>query len=141
MHTPGVLLLLTIGFLANTKCEKEIIRFAFFYPFNSIEINHPEGYNITTVLDYGMQLFNASVYGEKYELRYSVFNTNCTAKEGNRAYIEMLQQTNSFPFIIGNKWIYKNKSYTEIIGVTLCSYLLSTEGISLFIGMSSVESR
>ena len=109
MRTPGVLLLLTIGFLANTKCEKQIIRFAFFYPFNSIEISHPESFNITTVLDYGMLLFNASVYGEKYELRYSVFNTNCTAKEGIRAYIEMLQQTNSFPFIIGKKWIYKKK--------------------------------
>ena len=101
MHISVVSLLLSTWLIIGTFGQKEIIRFAFFYPFDSIEVNHPEGYNITTVLDYGMQLFNASVYGEKYELRYSVFNTNCTAKEGNRAYIEMLQQTNSFPFIIG----------------------------------------
>ena len=103
MHISVVSLLLSTWLITGTLGQKEIIQFAFFYPFDSPEISHPpeDYYNITTVLDYGMQLFNASVYGEKYELRYSVFNTNCTAKEGNRAYIEMLQQTNSFPFIIG----------------------------------------
>ena len=32
-------------------------------------------------------------------------------------------------------------TYTEIIGVLVCSYLLYTDGISLFIGIPSVESR
>ena len=36
--------------------------------------------------------------------------------------------------------IFEN-TYTEIIGVTIVSYLLSTDGISLFIGIPSVESR
>ena len=102
MHTFGVFLLLTIGVLLETNC-KQIINFGFYYPFNSPEVSHPTDFEITDVLDYGIQLFNDSVLGEKYELKYALFDTNCTAKEGNRAYIEMLQKTDYFPFIIGNR--------------------------------------
>ena len=107
MHTIGVILLLTFGFLTKTNCEKHIINFGFYYPFNSPEVSHPVDFKITDVLDYGIELFNDSVLGEKYEFKYAQFDTNCTAKEGNRAYIEMLQKTDYFPFIIGNIHKYR----------------------------------
>ena len=102
MHISVVFLLLSASFL-TINCQKKVINFAFFYPFDSPEISHPpeDYYDIIDVLDYGIELFNTSVLGGKYEFNYVQFDTNCTAKEGNRAYIEMLQQTDYFPFIIG----------------------------------------
>ena len=102
MHISAVTLLLSISLITTTFGQQQNIRFAFFYPFDFLKRTHPDGtYNITDVLDYGIQLFERSPMGSNYNLSYISYDTNCAAREGTRAYIEMLQEPNDFPFIIG----------------------------------------
>ena len=55
-------------------------------------------------------------------------------------FIRRIHGTNNINLV---ETLFNNREYLYrgIIGVILCSYLLSTDGISLFIGIPSVESR
>ncbi|KAI6654168.1 gamma-aminobutyric acid (GABA) type B receptor [Oopsacas minuta] len=101
MHISVAFLLLTAIIINPTNGQRETINFAFFYPFNSNEISHPESYNITEVINYGIEKFNQTELGEKYQLQMNVYNSNCDARDAIRAYIEMLQDPYFYPFIVG----------------------------------------
>ena len=133
MHISAVTLLLSI-WLITTTFGQQNIRFAFFYPFDSPEISHPlDGtYNITEVLDYGIQLFERSPLGSNYDLSYISYDTNCTAREGNRAYIEMLQEPNDFPFIIGELVGLYSTRPEYLYKLNLCHKWLMTKTLQIY---------
>ena len=99
MHNFVLLLLLTTNLFTPSQQQKEIINFAFFYPFFSNEISQPGTYNVTDIIEYGIEQFNS--LSMEYELKMQIFDSNCNARDGIRAYIEMLQLPEFFPFIIG----------------------------------------
>lgn len=101
MHTFVLLLLLTTSLFTPTQQQKQIINFAFFYPFESNEISQPETYNATQIIQYGIEQFESLPIATKYQLKVQIFDSNCNARDGIRAYIEMLQLPEFFPFIIG----------------------------------------
>ena len=124
MHNIVLLLLLTTNLFTTTQQQKQIVNFAFFYPFFSNEISQPEGYNVTEIIDYGITQFNSLPIATDYELRMQIFDSNCNAKDGIRAYIEMLQQTEYFPFIIGE--------FCVVLWLYLCRKWFVCEGIRGF---------
>ena len=101
MHIYGLTWLLWAGFITLVSGQKQVINFAFFYPFFTNELPHPETYNITSVVEYGIDLFNKTALGEKYELKMTIFNSDCSAEGGNRVYIDMLQNEQNYSFIVG----------------------------------------